>query len=102
MGLFLVFLPLWMFVSSYSAIVLLIAVAALSIITVLSTYADAKAADAINQPMDSLVYGGGGEQGVAGRGGSGEGMGGAGCRGERMGEDGSGEGMGGDETGTEV
>ena len=46
MGLFLVFLPLWMFFSSYVSMVLLMAVGCASVFLVLTTYANAKAADA--------------------------------------------------------
>ena len=45
-GLFLVFLPLWMFFSSYVSMVLLMAVGCASVFLVLTTYANAKAADA--------------------------------------------------------
>ena len=54
-GLFVVFLPLWMLVSSYTAIVMLAAAGIAAGLWILSTFADAKAYDALHQPLTALA-----------------------------------------------
>lgn len=53
-GLFLVFLPLWMFLSSYQAIALLLCGGIACVLWVLTTYGDAKAEDEKLQQMTTL------------------------------------------------
>ena len=62
-GLFLVFLPLWMFLSSYQAIALLVLGGFGTVFWVLTTYADAKAQDAMQEAMAPLAGGGSGGNG---------------------------------------
>ena len=53
-GLFLLLLPVWMFVSSYQAMTLLVAGLLASGVLILSAYADAKAHDALTQPLKTF------------------------------------------------
>jgi hypothetical protein len=79
-GLFLVFLPLWMFCSSFQAIALLVAAGCASVYLVLTTYGDAKATDAYTQVMAPLAEDEDGDDG--GSGSEGDGVDGAGGEGK--------------------